>query len=141
MTIMWCLKVCIKYYRRQVSRTKRGSIQVICRLLTKSVTYMYTQMEHLSFLLKPKQNVQFIINVCLMVPRVLCCSKCLFLDRPFCHGALKLDLTTSFLCLSLQLIVWFLCIDPHDCLVHNSQSFKSMHTYSLIRMALLRVVH
>jgi len=28
--------------------------------------------------------------------RVLCCSMCLFLYRPLCHVALKLDLSTLF---------------------------------------------
>ena len=34
--------------------------------------------------------------LCLFVLRVLCCSKCLFLCRPFWHGSLKLDLSTLF---------------------------------------------
>ena len=32
----------------------------------------------------------------LIVLRVLCCSKCLFLYRPFCHGAQELDISTFF---------------------------------------------
>ena len=40
---------------------------------------------------------------------LLCCSACLFLYGPFCHGALKLDMstlfTTFFLWKSLQLIL------------------------------------
>ena len=44
------------------------------------------------------------------VLRVLCCSMCLFLKAPFCHRALKLDLsiifTTCFLLTSLQFILY-----------------------------------
>ena len=31
-----------------------------------------------------------------MFRAVPCCSRCLFLCGPFCHGALKLDLSTLF---------------------------------------------
>jgi len=62
----------------------------------------------------------------LVVLRVLCCSTCLFLYRQFCHGALKLDLSTLFttfffLLISLQIIVSAnnimsanLVFSPHD---------------------------
>jgi len=40
-----------------------------------------------------------VLSECLLrlgVIRVLCCSVCLFLYRPFCHGSLKLDTSTLF---------------------------------------------
>jgi len=52
-----------------------------------------------------------LLNVCciLVFYVFLCCSVCLLLYRPFCHGALKLDIftlfTTFFLWTSLQFIL------------------------------------
>ena len=54
----------------------------------------------LNFYLNTEKHNQnsFFLNVCCVFVFyvVLCCSVCLFLYLPFCHGALKLDLSTLF---------------------------------------------
>jgi len=53
----------------------------------------------LHILKKIQKNTNNIFSECLLrlcVLRVLCCSLCLFVYRPYCHGALKLDMSTLF---------------------------------------------
>jgi len=49
---------------------------------------------------KNPKHTQIVYSKCmlrLVAVRVLYCSLCLFVYGPFCHGALKLDLSTGFL--------------------------------------------
>ena len=70
-------------------------------------------------------NVCYILFFC-----VLCCSKCLFSYGPFCHGALKLDLSTLFAIFfvwtSLQFIL--LLLGSWMCQHTNQESLEKHET-------------